>query len=324
MQENSLQGRSADAFADFAGCTVGDDLSFSKDDQVGADFFHDFEDMRTVEDGFAAGAEGLNQIFNDEGGSDIESGERLVENQQIRIVHQSGDEKNALAHAFGIGAERDVAMGPEGEELEEGIDSGVLARFGHGAQRSDHVEIFLAGEIRIEIGFFGDVAEAFAVGGEIFVNVLPVVSDFAVGGLKQAGEHFYCGAFSGTIWTQVAEILAGLEGEGYVLDGGNGAIEFVESLGCEHQAFLAASGQATAEVCGQLLDTAKMGEVPGQQGIGSRSCNICNWVRRKSLDVADSKGEMRAGTPHPGSFAKRVWICLIPKELTCFATTKSL
>src|SRR6266852_6286727 len=127
MQENSFQGRSADAFADFAGRAVGDDLSFSKNDQVGADFFHDFEDMRTVEGGFAAGAEGLNQIFNDEGGSDIEAGERLVQDEQIGIVHDSGDEKNSLAHAFGIRAERDVAMRPEGEEFEEGIDSGVLA-----------------------------------------------------------------------------------------------------------------------------------------------------------------------------------------------------
>src|SRR6266481_7404150 len=128
MQENSLQGRSADAFADFAGCTVGDDLSFSKDDQVGADFFHDFEDMRAVEDGFAAGAEGLNQILDDQGGSDVEAGERLVQDEQTGIVHESGDEKNALAHAFGIRAERDVAMRPEGEEFEEGIDSGGLAR----------------------------------------------------------------------------------------------------------------------------------------------------------------------------------------------------
>ena len=30
------------------------------------------------------------------------------------------------------------------------------------------------------------------------------------------------------------------------------------------------------------------------------------------------------GTPHSGCFCKRVWICLIAKELTLFATTKSL
>jgi hypothetical protein len=28
--------------------------------------------------------------------------------------------------------------------------------------------------------------------------------------------------------------------------------------------------------------------------------------------------------PHPGCFAKRVWICLIAKELAFFGATKSL
>ena len=91
-----------------------------------------------------------------------------------------------LAHAFRVGAERDVAMRPEREEFEEGIDSGVLAGIGHAAQRSDHIEIFLAGEIGIEIGFLGDIAETFSVGGEVFVDVLAILDDFAVSRLEQA------------------------------------------------------------------------------------------------------------------------------------------
>ena len=86
-----------------------------------------------------------------------------------------------------------MAMWPEGEKLEERIDSGVLARFGYGAQRSDHVQVFLASEIRIEVGFLGDVAETFAVGGEVFVDVLAIAGDFAVGTFEQAGEHLYGG-----------------------------------------------------------------------------------------------------------------------------------
>src|SRR5258708_7402789 len=144
LQEDVFQRRCADAFADFAGRAVGDDLSFSENDQVRTDFFHDFENMRAVKDGFAAGAEGLNEIFDDESRSDVEAGEGLVQDEQIGIVHESGDEKNALTHALGIGAERDVAMRREGEELEEGIDSGALARFGHGAESSDQIEVFLA------------------------------------------------------------------------------------------------------------------------------------------------------------------------------------
>src|ERR1700676_618476 len=112
MQKDSFQGRFTDAFADFAGCAMSDDLAFPQHDQVRADFFHHFQNMRAIENGFAAGTQGLNKILDDERGGYVEAGERLVENEQIGIVHQSGDEQNALAHAFGIGAERDMAMRP--------------------------------------------------------------------------------------------------------------------------------------------------------------------------------------------------------------------
>src|SRR5712672_3767803 len=112
------------------------------------------------------------------------------------------------------------------KKLEQGTDSGILAVVGHGAQRGYHVQIFLAGKIRIEIGFFRNVAEPFAIGRQILVDVLAVVSDLAVGGFQQADEHFYRGAFSRAIGAQVAKNLPRLESEGYILNGGNGAIKF--------------------------------------------------------------------------------------------------
>src|SRR4029077_1246881 len=111
---------------------------------------------------------------------------------------------------------RHVSLGSYSKGMQR-IDSGGLAGFGHGAQRADHVEVFLASEIRIKIGFFGNVAEEPAVGSEIFPDVLAVVGNLAIGGLKQAGEHFHGSAFSGPVGTQIAENLAGFEREGYVL-----------------------------------------------------------------------------------------------------------
>ena len=52
------------------------------------------------------------------------------------------------------------------------------------------------------------------------------------------------------------------------------------------------------------------------------SCIDRNWERSKSLYVADSKEVVCAGIPHPGCFARRVWIYLIMKELTFLGTTK--
>jgi hypothetical protein len=43
------------------------------------------------------------------------------------------------------------------------------------------LEVFEAGEVGVDLGFFGDVAEMGAEGGEIFVDVAAAEEDFAVG-----------------------------------------------------------------------------------------------------------------------------------------------
>jgi hypothetical protein len=60
----------------------------------------------------------------------------------------------------------------------------------------------------------------------------------------------------------------------------------------------------------------------GPRSFEEHDNRTANRVRKKSLDVADSTGEARRGTPHPGCFGKRVWICLIAKELTFLDTLK--
>ena len=66
--------------ADFAGLAMCDGVPFSQYDQVRADFFHDFENMRAIKNRFAARAQCLNKILDDERRSDVESGKRLIEN----------------------------------------------------------------------------------------------------------------------------------------------------------------------------------------------------------------------------------------------------
>src|SRR5712664_892 len=67
-----------------------------------------------------------------------------------------------------------------------------------------------------------------------------------------------------------------------------------------------------------------------------RTCATANlevWegkeLRAPWLETRIRAGRIReqretVGIPHPGCFGKRVWICLIPKELTFLATTKRL
>src|SRR5580692_1298451 len=110
MKENIFERSLADALAHLFGGTAGNNLAFSEYEQPRTDFLHDFEDMRAIENRLAFGAERLNEVFENERGGHIESGERLVENQYIRIVHQGGNEQYALAHALRVGTQRNVAM----------------------------------------------------------------------------------------------------------------------------------------------------------------------------------------------------------------------
>ena len=55
----------------------------------------------------------------------------------------------------------------------------MALRVGHRAKRGNHVEIFFAGQIRIEIGLLRNVAEVAAVSAQIFVNVFEFVEDLA-------------------------------------------------------------------------------------------------------------------------------------------------
>jgi len=49
-----------------------------------------------------------------------------------------------------------------------------------------------------------------------------------------------------------------------------------------------------------------------------------NRVRAQGIVAVAKLGAEALRYPHPGCFAKRGWICMIPKGLTFLATTKRL
>src|SRR5580658_2994062 len=100
--------------------------------------------MRAVENSLAFCAKRLNQIFEDESGSHVEAGERLIQNKHVGIIHESGDKKDALAHALGVRTESDMAMRKEREKFEEGIDFRFHTSLRHAAKRANKFEIFLS------------------------------------------------------------------------------------------------------------------------------------------------------------------------------------
>src|ERR1700676_4334153 len=100
MKEDIFERGFADALANFLGGTAGDDLALSEDQQSRKNFFDDFEEGGAEEKVFSFFAERLNELFENERASDVQAGERLVENEHVGIIHEGGDEKDALAHAL--------------------------------------------------------------------------------------------------------------------------------------------------------------------------------------------------------------------------------
>ena len=142
--------------------------------------------------------------------------------------------QDALLHSLGVVGDGGVLRGFEGEELKQAAGFVFDEPFLHAAQAADELEVFEAGEVGVDLGFFGDVAEMGAVGGEVFVDVAAGEEDFAVGGLDHAGDHLDGGGFAGAVGAEVAEDFAFAEGEADVLHGGDGAIALGGVIELQH------------------------------------------------------------------------------------------
>ena len=112
-----------------------------------------------------------------------------------------------------------MAPGFEAEEGEEAVGLEVDEGFGEVAQAADELEVFEAGEVGVDVGLLGDVAEGGAVGLEVVADALALEEDLAVGGFEEAGDDFDGGGLAGAVGADVAYDLAGTDGEVDVVDG---------------------------------------------------------------------------------------------------------
>jgi hypothetical protein len=220
LGEDAFEGGFGHDFAEVGDGIVGDDAAFAKDEDVVGDLLHDFEDVGAVEDDFVARGERVEEAAEDHGGVDVETGEGLVKDEEIGIVEEGGEEEDFLAHAFGVGGEGGVALVPEADEAEEFVHFEFEGPAGKSTEAAGELEILAAAEVGIEVGLFGDVAEAALEAFEIAADVLTLEEDASAGGLEEAGEHLDGGAFSGTVGAEIAENLTRLDGEADRIHGG--------------------------------------------------------------------------------------------------------
>ena len=178
--------------------------------------------------------EELEEIFEEARGDDIEAGERLVEDEQLGIVQQGRGDEHALAHAFGVGRDGRVLPGLEMEQLEQPRGLGFNERLAEAAEPADQLQVFEPGEVVVEMGFFGDVAEGGAEGDHVLANILAFEEHPAVVGPQHAGDDFDGGGFAGAVGAEEADDFAGRHLEADTLDCGNAAKTSAKVLQFKH------------------------------------------------------------------------------------------
>ena len=190
------------------GRAIGDQRAFVDDEDAVADALDHIEDVGTVEDGLAVGGQGGEQVFDEDGGVDVEAGERFVEQDDAGVVEQGGGDQDLLPHAFGIGVEARHAVAGEAEGLEDVADAVLQNVFRDVVQAAGEFQEFLAGEAVEEDGGFRDVADdLFDVDG--FLRQRETGDgDGSGGGDEDAGDELDGGALAGAIGSEEADDLS--------------------------------------------------------------------------------------------------------------------
>ena len=87
-----------------------DDAAVLENDDARADLLDDFEHVRAEDHHLAFVGKRADEGLQHARGADVESGERLVQNDDARIVEDGRGNQDFLPHALRIGRQRLVAI----------------------------------------------------------------------------------------------------------------------------------------------------------------------------------------------------------------------
>src|SRR5215467_10167675 len=88
---------------------------------MGADLFDDFQYVGAIKNRSPLLPQHSDERLQDQRRGHVEPGQGLVEDEYRWVMHEGGDEENALSHTFGIRCHDSMAMRLHGEKLEQGI-----------------------------------------------------------------------------------------------------------------------------------------------------------------------------------------------------------
>jgi hypothetical protein len=198
---------------------LADDAAFVHDRQAMAQALRLVHEVSGEQDGLAF-AHQLLQPFPDQVPRlGVEARRRLVEDQQVRVVHQGAGERQPALHAAGKGVEADVGLAGQAGELQQLRDARGDELVGQAEVAAVDLQVLGAGEVRVQVVELGHDADPGPRLPRPRRHRLAHQRDAAGIGHGQAQAAAQGCGLAGAVGAEQAETLAGLQGEG---DAGHG------------------------------------------------------------------------------------------------------
>src|SRR5262249_17438734 len=210
-----------------------DDPALVDDDDLLAGAQHLREDMRGEHDRtLRAHRADEGEHFTDLAGIEPVGG--LIENEHLGIVNERLREADALPEALRKMSEQALRDAREPAGLDRPRDRVLHRPALDAADAGREAEIRDDGHVVVEWRVLGQIADAAPDLGGLLEDVEAAHANGARGGRQEPGDDTEGGGLAGAVWTEEAEDLSRMGGEGEVLDRCEVAVPFAQVRDFDH------------------------------------------------------------------------------------------
>jgi len=195
----------------------GDEAALLDDGNLVAELLRDLEHVRREEDRAAALAVLAHDRLELVGGRRVEAHERLVHDDELRLVQQRRDDGQLLLHAVGVAGDRLGEIARQIEGVGVLFDARLAVGLGDAEYVRDEIEIFDAGKKFVQIGVVRNIGQPALAFDGFFADGEPVHIDFARVEVQDAAAGLDRGGLARAVVADEAVDLAGQDVQGQIV-----------------------------------------------------------------------------------------------------------
>ena len=230
-----VQGAGADRRLEVAARALGDDAAVVDDGEALGELVGLVEVLRRQQHGGALADEHAHDVPDLVAAAWVESGRRLVEEQQVGGHDDAGRDVEAPAHAAGVVAHELVGGVGEAERGEQLVGARRRATRAEAEQAPEQLQVLAAVELLVDRGELAGEAHPPAHRGGFAHDVVAEHPGGSAVGVQQRGEHADRRRLAGAVRAEHAVDGAPPDGEVDAVDGAQLAEHLDEALGLDRQ-----------------------------------------------------------------------------------------